>query len=152
MRVVLTEGGPADVALVRGCDPESAVATECVEDGAAGTFRALTPGTYLLVAQFEEWMPGADPTTADAAIDVNFSAPTPPPPNDRCECAVDASAWGTFAGTTLAAPVDYDAPMCSSRALAAVAYRITLAAASDVEIVVDPRSTWWWPKIALRCA
>jgi hypothetical protein len=139
VRVGVTAGGPADVALVRGCDPTSAVAGECVEGGSgAGTFRNVAPGTYLLVAQWDEWMPGSDPTTTDVAIEVTLAAPTLPPPNDRCDAAVDVSAGGTFAGTTLGARVDYEAPMCSSRAFADVAYRFTLSATSDVELVVNP--------------
>jgi hypothetical protein len=139
LAVGVTAGGPADVALVRGCDPESAVAGDCIENGTTtGTFRNVAPGTYLLVAQFEEFMPGSDPTTADVTIAVARSAPTPPPPNDRCEAAVDISAGGTFTGTTLGAHVDYEAPMCSSRAFADVVYRFTLTEASDVELVVDP--------------
>jgi hypothetical protein len=139
LAVGVTAGGPADVALVRGCDPESAVAGECIENGTTtGTFRNVAPGTYLLVAQFEEFMPGADPTTTDVTISVARTAPTLPPPNDRCEAAVDVSAGGTFTGTTLGARVDYEAPMCSSRAFADVAYRFTLTAASDVELEVDP--------------
>jgi hypothetical protein len=139
VRVVVTDGGPADVALVRGCDPETAVAGECVESWpGGGTFRDVASGTYLLVAEFEEWMPDGTPTTTDVAIDVSFSTPTPPPPNDRCEAAVDVSAGGTFAGTTLGAHADYEAPMCSSRSFADVAYRFTIAETSDVELQVDP--------------
>jgi hypothetical protein len=137
--VGVTAGGPADVALVRGCDPDTAVVGDCIDDGTpTGTFRNLAPGTYLLVARFEEYRPGGDPTTADVTIAVALSAPTLPPPNDRCDAAVDISAGGTFSGTTLGARVDYEAPLCSSRAFADVAYRFTLTAASDVELEVDP--------------
>ncbi|MBI4918230.1 MAG: putative metal-binding motif-containing protein [Acidobacteria bacterium] len=138
VRVEVVDGGPADVALVRGCDPETAVAGECVEYWTAGTFRNVAAGTYLLVAQFEEWTPDAVPSTPDVALTVALSLPTPPPANDRCEAAVDVSAGGSFAGSTLGARVDYEAPMCSSRSFADVAYVFTLSATSDVELVVTP--------------
>ena len=138
VHVTVTEGAPAAVGLVRGCDPAAALNLSCIEGGAGhGTFRNVEPGTYLLVAQHDQ-LPMDPPPTGDVAIDVTLSAPTPPPPNDTCTGAVDISAGGSFTGTLAGARVDYEAPMCSSRAFADVAYAFTLTQPSDVELVVDP--------------
>ncbi|MBN1772029.1 MAG: putative metal-binding motif-containing protein [Deltaproteobacteria bacterium] len=99
------------------------------------TRRSLAAGTYYIMV--------SGPTTAGSQflLQVTMSAPTPVPPGDVCSTAVDISAGGTFAGTTVACSDDY-VPSCgTSVAYVDSVYRFTLATPRDVTLALTSSAT-----------
>ncbi len=141
VRVTVHDAAHADVALFGSCEPPGGAWLGCTPSvggatlDSTGTFRAVPPGAYVLAGQWEAW-PGVPDPAEDLAIDVEFSVPTFPPGNDQCGAALDLGRGGSFPGTLDGARIDYPAPLCSSARYADVAYRFTLDAPSDVELVV----------------
>jgi len=119
------------------------------------TRRSLAAGTYYIIV--------SGPTTAGSQflLQVTMSPATPVPPGDVCGTAVDISAGGTFAGSTIGTSDDY-VPSCGATATYVDSvYRFTLAAPQDVTLALtssaptsylDLRSGACGGGTAIRCA
>ncbi|MBN1773380.1 MAG: putative metal-binding motif-containing protein [Deltaproteobacteria bacterium] len=92
------------------------------------TQRSLPAGTYYLVVS-------GSATSPDNRfmLDVRFTAPTPIPPGDDCSNALDLSAGGSFAVTTVGMADDY-APTCGTTGHPDAVGTLTLTEPRDVTL------------------
>lgn len=88
--------------------------------------RALEPGTYFVIV--------AD-IGGDLGVEVVFSEPTPPPPNETCASPTDVSEGGTFEATFIDVDDDVRTSCGSSRAPDLV-YSFTTTETQDVRLAL----------------
>lgn len=138
VRVSFVPSGPdgASFALFSGCGSGAIAPFGCQGTPWTGTFRDVPAGTYALVGQ-ADLLPNSPPPSGRAIVEVAILPPTAPAPNVDCSHAVDISAGGTFSGRLSEARPEYEPPTCSSARYATLAYRLDLAAPSDIELTVS---------------
>ncbi len=94
--------------------------------------RALPAGTYFVILQ--DGSPGGE-----VVVDVDFSDPTPDPPNDTCDAPMDIGGGGHFEGTLI--DVGDEASLaCGSEGSGDVVYRFTLTEPRDVHVALSSTS------------
>lgn len=118
------------LALMTTCG-DSGSELECVSSSGSTTMERnfLEAGTYWIAVDIA--------AETEYNLVVTFDDPIYPPPNDRCDGAIDISGGGIFVGNLMESYRDYTTS-CSLTTYTDVAYTITTGALHDVSVTLSP--------------